>query len=172
MEILRDKTIEQCLLSSLTDYLSKTKTGTMATVRRNILQMAIFLFGKETTDRYGFVYSEKKDVAVQQKRFLIFSHLFLEVLKKNTISEKAIAIHNNLWSQHLQHLANCGNEKAAKRFIRILEDRDETVFNIKRLQHQLKSVDHKTGIEENTIKFRCRKPNVFEIIVMKLRKLY
>ncbi|XP_062613833.1 uncharacterized protein LOC134275579 [Saccostrea cucullata] len=146
----------------------------MTTVRRNILQMAIFLFGKENTDGYGFVYSEKKDVAVQQKRFLIFSYLFLEALKKNTISDKAIAIHNSLWSQHLQHLANCGNEKAAKCFIRILEDREETVFNIKRLQHHLKSIDihHETGIEEKKIKFRCRKPNVFEIIRIKLRKLY
>ncbi|XP_062581635.1 uncharacterized protein LOC134243399 [Saccostrea cucullata] len=172
MEILGDTTIEQCLKSSLLDYLTKTKTGAMTAVKRNILQTAIFLFGKETTDRYGFVYSEKKDVAVQQKRFLIFSYLFLDALKKKSISDKAIAIHNGLWSQHLHHLANCGNEKAAKRYIRILEDREETVFNIKRLQQQLKSVDPETGMEEEILKFRCRKSNMFERIGMALRKLF
>ncbi|XP_062581616.1 uncharacterized protein LOC134243381 [Saccostrea cucullata] len=168
MEILGDTTIEQCLQSSLLDYLTKTKTETMTSVRRNILQTAIFLFGKETTDGFGFVYSKNKDVAVQQKRFLIFSYLFLDALKKNSISDKAIAIHNGLWSQHLQHLANCGNEKTVKRYIRILEDKEEIVFNIKRLQRKLKSV----GMEEKKLKFRCRKSNMFEKIGMGLKKLF
>ncbi|XP_062593219.1 uncharacterized protein LOC134254696 isoform X2 [Saccostrea cucullata] len=131
MERFGDKTLEECLESSLIDYLLKTKTGSMTAVRRNVLQMIIFLFGKETTGEYGFIYSHKEDIAVQQKRYIIFSYLFLEALMKTGISDKAIVTHNNLWSQHLQHLANCGNEKAAKQYIRILEDREETDFNIK-----------------------------------------
>ncbi|XP_061176205.1 uncharacterized protein LOC133185166 [Saccostrea echinata] len=184
MERFGNKSIDQCLKSSLLDYLSKTKTRAMTPVRRNILQIVIFLFENETSDKHEFLYSDKKDIAVQQKRFIIFSYLFLEALKKNIITDKDITTHNRMWSQHLQDLVSGGNEKEAKNYLRILEDGEETIFNIKRFQRQLKATDLyveflakgendlETEMEEQEVKFHCRRPNLFERFGMKLKKLF
>ncbi|XP_061184783.1 uncharacterized protein LOC133192793 [Saccostrea echinata] len=136
-EILGNKLFEQRLRSVLLEYVSNTNTRTMAPVRKNILQILIFLYGKDTPRNVGFPYSNDKDVANQQKKYILFAFLFMEDLKKNCVTATDLSTLQRMWDQHILYLANNGKAKAAENYQRILEDSEETIFNIKRFQCHL-----------------------------------
>ncbi|XP_061174675.1 uncharacterized protein LOC133183785 [Saccostrea echinata] len=179
MEKLGKSTFEQRLRSNLLQYLSVTNTRTMTPVRQNILQILIFLYGKETANKStGFSYSEKKEVADQQKKYVLYAYLFMEALKSRTVTATDLSTLNRMWTNHLLYLVKDGKEKAAQNYVRILEDSDETVFNIKRFQRQLqktravlsKNKDCKS--QELVSSFCFRKPSFVERMSMNLRKLF
>ncbi|XP_061186392.1 uncharacterized protein LOC133194453 [Saccostrea echinata] len=178
MESLGKKTFEQRLRSSLLEYVSKTNTMTMTPVRKNILQILIFLYGKETTSKHArFSYSDKKDVTDQQKKYILFAFLFMEDLGKNSVTATDLSTLQRMSDQHILYLANNGNSKAAENYQRILEDSEETIFNIKRFQSHLsktraflaKNKDPQPQKLGST--FRFRKSNFVERMNTKLKKL-
>lgn len=110
---------ETRLRSLLVDYLSSTNTRTMTPVRKHILQILIFLNGKENIGQLGgFSYSKNKEVADQQRKYILFAFLFMEALKKNTVTETDLTTLQRMWGQHLLSLVNNGMEKAAERYER------------------------------------------------------
>ncbi|XP_061198292.1 uncharacterized protein LOC133206357 [Saccostrea echinata] len=178
MERFGSNTFEQRLRSCLLQYVSKTNTQTMMPVRKNILQILIFLYGKETTSNHvGFSYSNKEDVADKQKKYILFSYLFMEDLKKNSVTRTDLCTLQRMWDQHILYLANSGNGKAAEKYQRILEDSEETIFNIKRFQNHLCKtrdflVKNKDPLSEKLgSTFRFRRLNFIERMTTNLKKL-
>ncbi|XP_062615845.1 uncharacterized protein LOC134277535 [Saccostrea cucullata] len=178
MERRGEKTFEHRLRSSLLKYVLKTNSRTMTPVRKNILQILMFLYGEETTSNdAGFSYSNEKDVADQQKKYVLFAFLFMEDLMKNSVTATDLSTLQRMWDQHLLNLANSGNTKAAENYQRILEDSEETIFNIKRFQRQLcktrtflaKNKDPQP--QELGSTFRFRKSHLVERMTTKLKKL-
>lgn len=87
--------------------------------RKHILQILIFLNGKENIGQLGgFSYSKNKEVADQQRKYILFAFLFMEALKKNTVTETDLTTLQRMWGQHLLSLVNNGMEKAAERYER------------------------------------------------------
>nr|XP_034312482.1 uncharacterized protein LOC117684425 [Crassostrea gigas] len=173
---------EARLHSLLVDYLSSTNTRTMTPVKKHILQILIFLYGKENIGHFGgFSYSKNTEVADQQRKYILFAFLFMEALKKNTVTETDLTTHQRMWGQHLLSLVNNGMEKAAERYERILHDSEETIFNIKRFQRNLRKV-RGTGTESQiksdhvtpkaVTLFSFRKPRIHERITMALRNVF
>uniref|UniRef100_A0A8W8JG48 Uncharacterized protein n=1 Tax=Magallana gigas TaxID=29159 RepID=A0A8W8JG48_MAGGI len=76
----------------------------------------------------------------QQRKYILFAFLFMEALKKNTVTETDLTTIQRMWGQHLLSLVNNGMEKAAEKYERILHNTEETIFNIKRIQRSLKKV--------------------------------
>ncbi|XP_062572454.1 uncharacterized protein LOC134234406 [Saccostrea cucullata] len=178
MEIKR---MEQRLRTSLLQYLSKTNTRTMTPVRQHILQILIFLYGKDTTNKdVGFSFSNKKDIADEQKKYIIFAYLFMEALKKNMITETDLHTLQRMWTQHILYLAKSGKDKAAERYLRILKDSEEVIFNIKRFQRQLtKTKDFLAKNSEDSAKthklgqtFHFQRSGLFERMGTRLKKLF
>ncbi|XP_061162447.1 uncharacterized protein LOC133171679 [Saccostrea echinata] len=178
MDKLGNKAFEQRLRASLLDYVSKTNARTMTPVRRNILQILIFLYGKKTTktdDRFS--YSTNNEVADQQKKYILFAFLFMEDLKKNSVTATDLCTLQRMWDQHLLHLANNGEVKAAESYQRILEDSEEIIFNIKRFQCQLCKTraflaKNKDPQSQKLGSIFCfRKSNLTERMTTKLKKL-
>uniref|UniRef100_K1PUU3 Uncharacterized protein n=1 Tax=Magallana gigas TaxID=29159 RepID=K1PUU3_MAGGI len=177
---------EARLHSLLVDYLSSTNTRTMTPVRKHILQILIFLYGKENIGHFGgFSYSKNTEVADQQRRYILFAFLFMEALKKNTVTETDLTTLQRMWGQQLLSLVNNGMEKAAGKYERILHDSEETIFNIKRIQRSLKKVrcnDSGTRTRKQTnpdhvtpkavTPFSFRKPMIHERIAMALRNVF
>nr|XP_034332249.1 uncharacterized protein LOC105347575 [Crassostrea gigas] len=173
---------EARLRELLVDYLSSTNTWTMTPVRKHILQILIFHYGKENIGQLGgFSYSKNKEVADQQRKYILFAFLFMEALKKNTVTETDLTTLQRMWGQHLLSLGNNGMEKAAEKYERILHDSEETIFNIKRFQRNLQKVSEtRTG---NQMKFNhvtpvavtpfsFRRPRMYERIAMALRNVF
>ncbi|XP_061173618.1 uncharacterized protein LOC133182790 [Saccostrea echinata] len=114
----------------------------------------------------------------QQKKYVLYAYLFTEALKSRTVTATDLSTLNRMWTHHLLYLVKNGKEKAARNYVRILEDSDETVFNIKRFQRQLqktravlsKNKDCKS--QELVSSFCFRKPSFVERMSMKLRKLF
>uniref|UniRef100_K1PPP2 Uncharacterized protein n=1 Tax=Magallana gigas TaxID=29159 RepID=K1PPP2_MAGGI len=95
------------LRSLLVDYLSSTNTRTMTPVRKHILQLVMFLYGEENFDQLGrFSYSKSKEVADQQRKFVLFGFLFMEALKKHTVTETDLTTLQRMWGQHILSLVN------------------------------------------------------------------
>ncbi|XP_061186369.1 uncharacterized protein LOC133194426 [Saccostrea echinata] len=174
---LANKTFEQRLRSSLLEYVSKTNTRTMMPARQNILQILIFLYGKETSNHAGFSISNNKEVSDQQKKYILFAFLFMEDLKKNSVTATDLSTLQRMWDEHILYLANSGKVKAAENYQRILGDSEETIFNIKRFQSHLsktmnffaKNKDPQPQKLDST--FRFRKSNFVERMTTKLKKL-
>eukprot|EP00105_Crassostrea_gigas_P040402 XP_019924550.1 PREDICTED: uncharacterized protein LOC105332599 [Crassostrea gigas] len=104
----------------------------------------MFLFGEENFRETGrFSYSKDKDVADQQKKYVLYGYLFMEALKKNTITETDLTTLQRMWGQHLLSLVNSDKANIAEKYERILHNSNETVFNIKRFQRNLER--KKTG---------------------------
>ncbi|XP_062621350.1 uncharacterized protein LOC134282947 [Saccostrea cucullata] len=115
MEKLGNKTMEQRLRTSLLQYLSRTNTRTMTPVRQHFLQILIFIYGKETAYKDGgFSFSKTKDIAEEQKKYIIFAYLFMEALKKNMITETDLHTLQRMWTQHILYLVKSGKDKAVK----------------------------------------------------------
>ncbi|XP_062620022.1 uncharacterized protein LOC134281598 [Saccostrea cucullata] len=178
MERQGEKTFEQRLRSSLLKYVLKTNSRTMSPVRKNILQILLFLYGEETTSKdAGFSYSNEKDVADQQKKYVLFAFLFMEDLMKNSVTAKDLTTLQRMWDQHLLNLAKKGNTKAAENYQRILEDSEETIFNIKRFQRHFSKT--RTFLAKNKdplsqklgSTFRFKKSNFVERMTTNLKKL-
>ncbi|XP_062617513.1 uncharacterized protein LOC134279180 isoform X1 [Saccostrea cucullata] len=181
MEKLGSKTMEQRLRTSLLQYLSRTNTRTMTPVRQHILEILIFLYGKETASKDGgFSFSNRKDIAEEQKKYIVFAYLFMEALKKNMITETDLRTLQRMWTQHILYLTKSGKDKAAERYLRILEDSEEVIFNIKRFQNQL--IKTKDFLAKNTTDpaktrqldqtFQFRRSGLFERIGTRLRKFF
>nr|XP_034332250.1 uncharacterized protein LOC117691096 [Crassostrea gigas] len=177
---------ESRLRSLLVDYFSSTNTRTMTPVRNHILQILIFLYGKENIGQLGgFSYSKNKEVADQQRKYILFAFLFMEALKKNTVTETDLTTLQRMWGQHLLSLVNNGMEKAAEKYERILHDSEETIFNIKRFQRSLQKIRSndtgtRTGKQTNpdhvtpkaVTPFSFRRPRMYERIAMALRNVF
>lgn len=105
----------------------------------------------------------------------------MEALKKNTVTETDLTTLQRMWGQHLLSLVNNGMEKAAERYERILHDSEETIFNIKRFQRNLRKV-RGTGTESQiksdhvtpkaVTLFSFRKPRIHERITVALRNVF
>uniref|UniRef100_K1QLK0 Uncharacterized protein n=1 Tax=Magallana gigas TaxID=29159 RepID=K1QLK0_MAGGI len=79
----------------------------MTPLRKHILQLLMFLYGKENFREIGgFSYSKNKDVADQQKKYVLYGYLFMEALKKNTITETDLTTLQRMWGLHLLSLVN------------------------------------------------------------------
>ncbi|XP_019921518.3 uncharacterized protein [Magallana gigas] len=176
---------EARLRSLLVDYLSSTNTRTMTPVRKHILQLVMFLYGEENFDQLGrFSYYKNKEVADQQRKYVLFGFLFMEALKKNTVTETDLTTLQRMWGQHLLSLVNNEMTKTAERYERILHNSKETIFNIKRFQRHLqrtkasepntvslsKSIGHVT--KSKVCPFCFRRPRVFERVTMSLKKKF
>ncbi|XP_062617061.1 uncharacterized protein LOC134278794 isoform X2 [Saccostrea cucullata] len=115
MEKLGSKSMEQRLRTSLLQYLSRTNTRTMTPVREHILEILIFLYGKESASKDGgFSFSNREDIA-EQKKYIVFAYLFMEALKKNMITETDLHTLQRMWTQHILYLTKSGKDKAAER---------------------------------------------------------
>ncbi|XP_052718879.1 uncharacterized protein LOC128190743 [Crassostrea angulata] len=171
------------LRSLLVDYLSSTNTRTMTPVRKHILQLVMFLYGEENFDQLGrFSYSKNKEVADQQRKYVLFGFLFMEALKMHTMTETDLTTLQRMWGQHILSLVNNGMYMTAERYERILHNSEETSFNIKRFQRNLErtkasepnteslSIGHVTKIK--VCPFRFRRPRLFERIATSLKKKF
>nr|XP_034312877.1 uncharacterized protein LOC105320337 [Crassostrea gigas] len=77
--------------------------------RKHILQILIFLYGKENIGHFGgFSYSKNTEIADQQRKYILFAFLFMEALKKNTVTETDLTTIQRMWGQHLLSLVNNG----------------------------------------------------------------
>nr|XP_034335587.1 uncharacterized protein LOC117692254 [Crassostrea gigas] len=176
---------EARLRSLLVDYLSSTNTRTMTPVRKHILQLVMFLYGEENCDQLGrFSYSKNKEVADQHRKYVLFGFLFMEALKKHTVTETDLTTLQRMWGQHLLSLVNNEMAKTAERYERILHNSEETIFNIKRFQRHLErteasesntdlenlSIGHVTKIKVGP--FRFRRPGLVERVTMSLKKKF
>ncbi|XP_034337086.2 uncharacterized protein [Magallana gigas] len=174
---------EARLRSLLVDYLSSTNTRTMTPVRKHILQLVMFLYGEENFDQLGrFSYSKNKEVADQQRKYVLFGFLFMEALKKHTVTETDLTTLQRMWGQHLLSLVNNEMTKTAERYERILHNSKETIFNIKRFQRHLErrkasepnteslSIGHVRKIKVGP--FRFRRPRLLERVTMSLKKKF
>uniref|UniRef100_K1QBH5 Uncharacterized protein n=1 Tax=Magallana gigas TaxID=29159 RepID=K1QBH5_MAGGI len=122
---------ETRLRSLLLEYLSTTNTRTMTPLRKHILQLLMFLYGKENFREIGgFSYSKNKDVADQQKKYVLYGYLFMEALKKNTITETDLTTLQRMWGLHLLSLVNSDKANIDEKYERILHNSSETVFNV------------------------------------------
>ncbi|XP_052693812.1 uncharacterized protein LOC128172078 [Crassostrea angulata] len=174
---------EARLRSLLMEYLSVTNTRTMTPVRKHILQLMIFLYGEDNfSETGGFSYSKHKDVADQQKKYILFSYLFMEALKKNTITDSDLTTLQRMWGQHLLSLVNSDMEKKAETYEQILHESGETVFNIKLFQRNLEKMKFGEPKKQELMKghvikigvhpFRFRRPRVLERLRMSLKNRF
>ncbi|XP_078331036.1 uncharacterized protein LOC144624892 [Crassostrea virginica] len=167
---------ERRLRRILSEYLSTTNTRTMTPVRKHILQILIFLHGRENRSEAGvFTYSKNKTVADQQRKYLLFSYLFLEALRKYSVTETDLTTLQRMWDQHLLSLVDRDMEKAAERYEAILHSSEETIINIKRFQRHLsKTSSVVTDKKADTfpIPFTFRKSTLKEKISLRLRNFF
>ncbi|XP_052706703.1 uncharacterized protein LOC128182131 [Crassostrea angulata] len=180
---------ETRLRSLLMEYVSTTNTRTMTPVfilqRKHILQLLMFLYGEENfRENGGFSYSKNKDVADQQKKYVLYGYLFIEALKKNTITETDLTTLQRMWRQHLLSLVNRELVKTAEKYERILHDSGETVFNIKRFQRHLEimktsdpNAEDRTKSKSHVTKlgvgpFCFRRPRLLERLTMSLKNKF
>nr|XP_034329754.1 uncharacterized protein LOC117690256 [Crassostrea gigas] len=173
------------LCSLLTEYVSTTNTRTMTPVRKHILQLLMFLYGEENFKETGrFSYSKNKDVADQQKKYILYGYLLMEALKKNTIIETDLTTLQRMWGQHLLSLVNSDKANIAEKYERILHNSSETVFNIKRFQRNLERMkksepksEDRTKLKSHVTKigfspFCFRRPRLLERITMSLKNTF
>nr|XP_022331819.1 uncharacterized protein LOC111129651 [Crassostrea virginica] len=167
---------EKRLRTAMSEYLSTTNTRTMTPVRKQILQILIFLYGKENRSQSGvFSHSKNREIADQQKKYILFSYLFLEALRKNTITETDLTTLQRMWDKHLLSLVDRDMEKTAERYETILHSSEETIINIKRFQrHLVKSMAAVTEEMPKTmsIPFSFRKSSFKEKLILRLKNFF
>nr|XP_022300781.1 uncharacterized protein LOC111108984 [Crassostrea virginica] len=160
----------------LSEYVSSTNTRTMTPVRRHILQILMFIYGKENLNESGaFTYSKDRNVADQQRKYVLFSYLFLEALLKKTITRTDLTTLQRMWDKHLLSLVNNGMESAAEKYERILHSSKDTIINIKRFQRYLSkcsAADTEERAENVPTSFSFRKSNLKERLAMPLRSFF
>ncbi|XP_052706975.1 uncharacterized protein LOC128182401 [Crassostrea angulata] len=176
---------ETRLRSLLMEYVSTTNTRTMTPVTKHILQLLMFLYGEESfRETGGFSYSKNKNVADLQKKYVLYGYLFMEALKKNTITETDLTTLQRMWGQHLLSLVNSELVKTAEKYERILHDSGETVFNIKRFQRHLEimktsdpNAEDRTKSKSHVTKFGVgpfcfRRPRFLERLTVSLKNKF
>ncbi|XP_078341812.1 uncharacterized protein LOC144627812 [Crassostrea virginica] len=156
----------------LSEYVSSTNTRTMTPVRRHILQILMFIYGNESG---AFTYSKDRIVADQQRKYVLFSYLFLEALLKKTIPRTDLTTLQRMWDKHLLSLVNNGMENAAEKYERILHSSKDTIINIKRFQRYLSkcsAADTEERTENVPTSFSFRKSNLKERLALRLKNFF